>query len=231
MERENKMSKEILDLPLEDVPFVVFDTETSLMTLPGQPAFYDMVEIGGIVFNLRGQELDSFRSLVKPYYPFSRGSCKAMHITEAGLEIAPTFPEIANSVAALLANRVIVGQNTQFDIRTVKQAVDLYGNLGQIAPDSHSQLTSSLEMECLDIKKVFSHLFPSEKQRSLDLIALKVGVDPERTKHSALEDARLTLDVFRKLVELTKSKNVATLGHLFDFQEGEHGKSKQISLF
>jgi hypothetical protein len=57
MERENKMSKEILDLPLEDVPFVVFDTETSLMTHPGQPAFYDMVEIGCVAFNLKGQEI------------------------------------------------------------------------------------------------------------------------------------------------------------------------------
>lgn len=231
MERKNKMSKEILDLPLEDVPFVVFDTETSLMTHPGQPAFYDMVEIGCVAFNLKGQEIDSFRSLVKPYYPFNRASCKATHITEAGLETAPTFPEIASSVTALLTNRVIIGQNTQFDIRTVKQAVNLYDNLGQIAPEISSQLASALEMEYLDTKKIFSHLFPEEKQRSLDVIALKVEVDPERTKHSALEDAHLTLEVFRKLVELTKSKNVATLGHLFDFQEGEHGKSKQISLF
>jgi len=58
-----------------------------------------------------------------------------------------------------------------------------------------------------------------------------LGINPERTKHSALEDARLTLKVFKKMVDLTKSKNVITLGHLFDFQEGKYGESKQISLF
>jgi len=231
MERENKMPKEILDLRLEEVPFVVFDTETSLMTYPGQTAFYDMVEIGCVAFNLEGKEIDSFHSLVKPYYPFNRASCKAMHITEAGLETAPTFPEIASFVTSLLANRVIVGQNTQFDIRTVKQAVDIYNNLGQIVPEICSQLIAALEMEYLDTKKIFSYLFPEKKQKSLDAIALILGINPERTKHSALEDARLTLKVFKKMVDLTKSKNVITLGHLFDFQEGKYGESKQISLF
>jgi len=231
MEKENKMSKEFLDLLLEDVSFIVFDTETSLRTSPGQPAFYDMVEIGCVVFNLKGQEIDSFRSLVKPYYPFNRVSCKAMHITEVALKTAPRFPEIVNSVAMLFANRVVVGQNTQFDVRTVKQAVELYGNLGQIKSEVHFQLTSTLESEYFDTKKIFFHLFPSEKQQSLDAIALKIGVNPKRTKHSALEDAYLTLDVFRKLAELTRPKNVITLRHLFDFQEGRHGKSEQISFF
>ena len=225
------MSKKFLDLPLEDVPFIVFDTETSLMAYPGQSAFYDMVEIGCVVFNLKGQEIDSFRSLVKPYYPFNRTSCKAMHITEFTLKTAPRFPEIADSVATLLTNRVIVGQNTQFDVKTVRQAVELYGNLGQITSETRSQLASALELEFFDTKRIFSCLFPYEKQKSLDIIALKVGVNPERTKHSALEDARLTLDVFRKLVELTRPKNVITLRHLFDFQEGRYGGNKQISFF
>jgi len=231
MERENKMSKEFLDLPLEDVPFVVFDTETSLRTSPGQPAFFDMVEIGCVVFNFREQEVDSFRSLVKPYYPFNRVSCKAMHVTEDALNTAPKFPEIAGSISMLFANRVIIGQNTQFDIRTVRQAIELYGNLGQIKSEVCSQLTSTLESEYFDTKKIFSHFFPSEKKQSLDAIAFKVGVSPKIVKHSALEDACLTLDVFKKLTELASSKGVTTLRHLFDFQRGRYGKSKQISFF
>ena len=154
-----------------------------------------------------------------------------MHITEVALNNPPRFPEIEDSVAMLFTNRVIVGQNTQFDVRTVKQAVELYGNLGQIKSEVCSQLTSTLELEYFDTKKIFFHLFPSEKQQSLDAIALKVGVNPKRTKHFALEDACLTLDVFRKLAELTRPKKVITLGHLFDFQEGRHGKSEQISFF
>jgi DNA polymerase III epsilon subunit-like protein len=223
--------KELLDSPLEYVTFIVFDTETSLMTYPGQPAFFDMVEIGGIVFNLKGEEIDLFHSLVKPYYPFNRVSCKAIHIAETALSTAPKFPEIVDSLAVLFTDKVIVGQNTQFDIRTVKQAIELYGNLGQIKSETCSQFNSILEEEFFDTKRLFSQLFPSEKEKSLDAIALKIGVNPDRTKHSGFEDACLTRDVFRKLVELTKSKNVITLGQLFNFQEGQHGKSGQISFF
>lgn len=225
------MSKETLELPLDDVSFIVFDTETSLVTSPGQIAFYDMVEIACVVFDLKRQEIDSFRSLVKPYYPFNRASCKAMHITEALLADAPRFPEIASSISTLFSNKVIVGQNTQFDVRVVRQAVDLYGNLGQIPNEIKSQLASTLEQDHFDTKKIFSQLFPSEKQKSLDAIAVKLGIDPKRTRHSALEDARLTLEVFRKLVDLARPKNVVTLGHLFNFQAGEHGKASQISFF
>ena len=231
MEKESIMSKELLDLPLEDVAFIVFDTETSLMTYSGQPAFFDMVEIGCVVFKLKGEETNSFHSLVKPYYPFNRISCKAMHITEVGLKTAPKFPEIVNSLSTLFVDKVVVGQNTQFDIRTVKQAVELYGNLGQIKSEVCSQLNSTLELGYIDTKKIFSKLFPSEKERSLDAIALKIGVNPKRTKHSAFGDACLTLAVFRKLAKLAKSENVVTLGHLFNFQEGKHGKSEQISFF
>ncbi len=230
MERENKLSKELLDLPLEDVAFIVFDTETSLMTSPGQPAFFDMVEIGCVVFNLEGEEIDSFHSLVKPRYPFNRLSCKAMHITEVALKTAPKFPEIVDSLAPLFEDKVIVGQNTQFDVRTVKQAVELYGSLGQIKSEVRSQFNFILKLEYLDTKKIFSQLFPSEK-KSLDAIALKIGVNPERVKHSAFGDACLTLAVFRKLTALAKSENVVTLGHLFNFQEGKHGKGEQISFF
>jgi len=230
MERQ-KVSKELLDLPLEDVTFIVFDTETSLMTYPGQPAFFDMVEIGCVIFHLKGKEVNSFHSLVKPYYPFNRISCKAMHITEVALKTAPKFPEIAESLAILFADKVVVGQNTQFDVRTVKQAVGLYGNRGLIKDEVCSQLNFTLELEYFDTKKIFSQLFPAEKKRSLDAIALKIGINPKRTKHSALEDAYLTLDVFKKLVELTKPKNVIKLRHLFDFQEGQHKESEQISFF
>lgn len=230
MERENKMSKELLERSLEEVSFVVFDTETSLKSRSGQPAFYDMVEIGGIFFNLKGQGIDSFHSFVKPYYPFNRASCKAMHITEEVLATAPIFPEVIDSIANLFTNRVVVGQNTQFDVRTIKHALELYGTMGQINSGLQTQLLSTLELPFLDTKKIFAQLFLSEKQKSLDTIALKVGISPERTKHSALEDARLTMEVFKRLIELLRPKNVVTLGHLFDFQEGQHGKAKQTSF-
>jgi DNA polymerase III epsilon subunit family exonuclease len=231
MEEKIKIPKDILKLPLDDISFIVFDTETSLVTYPGQPAFYDVVEIGCAAFNLKVGKIDSFCSLVKPYYPFNRVSCKAMHITEDLLADSPRFPEIVVSLGRLFANRVVVGQNTQFDVRTVRQALDLYSNLGQITKDIELQLASVLEWEYLDTKRIFSQLFPSEKQKSLDAIAVKLGVDNKRTKHSALEDACLTLEVFRKLVDLARCKNIVTLGHLFNFQAGEHGKPKQISFF
>ena len=223
-------TEKFLEMRIGEVPFVAFDTETSLFSRPGESAFYDIVEIGCIAFRLSGQ-IDSFHSLVKPHYPFNRVSCRAMHITEARLESAPNFTEIANSIENILSGKVIVGQNTQFDIRAVRQATDLYGNKGKIGSDIQASLISKLNSMALDTKDIFSGLFPKEKQKSLDVIAQKIGVNSQRTKHSALEDAVLTLNIFKKLVEMAQEKNVSTLANLFELQGGNWGKAKQVSFF
>lgn len=231
MEFDRRMNRELLDTPLENAVFAVFDTETSLGSKKGEPGFFDLVEIGVLVFSSLGEVLDKYHSFVKPFFPFNRASCKAMHITEIVLANAPLFPDIAPDIGRVFKGRMVVGQNTQFDVRAVRHAIDIYSKAGSLDEKLIQRLSLSLERPHLDTKLIFSQVFPSEQKRSLDAISRKLGIDPSRTLHSAIEDASLTMEVFRKLLALTQERNTLTLRDLIDFQEGNFGKPKQEPLF
>lgn len=223
----------ILDRKISETSFVVFDTETSLVPSSNKssPAHYDMVEIACAATIGKGR-VESFESLVKPYYSFNAPSCRAKHITDKVLASAPRFPQIANKLIELFKQRIVVGQNTQFDIRVLRMATEKYANAGQISSAQVSELTHIVERPYFDTRKLFIKLYPDQQESSLDYMMSFFGITvSSRQKHLAGEDALLTLQVFQKITEkLQTEKGLETVGNLFDFQNGTFGVPNQLSL-
>jgi DNA polymerase III epsilon subunit-like protein len=223
------------DSALGQAPFVVIDTETSLASIrtPDGTAFYDIVEVACISASLDKMETEQFRSLVKPYYGFNAPSCKAPHISEAALASAPTFPHVADRMLAFLRGRLLLGQNTHFDVRAVRAAAERYALDGLLRSTQYAELDDITSQPFLDTRKLFRLLYPAQKHSSLASIAGYYGVeDSSCERHAALEDARLTLLVFRRIAAILQTeRRIVTVGDLFDYQNGTFGIPDQTSLF
>ncbi len=94
------------------------DTETT-----GLDGDDQVIEIA--VIDAEGELL--FHSLVKPTIEVSEGAARVHGITEAELEAAPTWPAIYKDVRQLIRNRMVVGHNTSFDDRMLRQTCEAHG--------------------------------------------------------------------------------------------------------
>jgi len=105
--------------------FVIFDTETTGL---GRTA--EIVQIG-IVDN-HGHAV--MNQLLRPQGPIDPGASRIHGITDEQVSDAPTFPEVYDSLRAIMANRIIVAYNADFDRKMLYQTCMRY-DLPMISPN------------------------------------------------------------------------------------------------
>jgi DNA polymerase III epsilon subunit family exonuclease len=190
---------------LIDVPFVVFDLETS-GAAPSTGAA--VTEIGAVKV-LGGQVIGEFQSFVNPGHYLSDFITELTGITDAMLVGAPTINQVLPTFLDFIGSHnetVLVAHNSPFDMSFMKAAASSHS---YDWPDYAVIDTARFARYVLDRDEV-----PNCK---LSTLAPFFG-SPTSPNHRALDDARATVDVLHGIFERLGSHNVRTLEELIQFK-------------
>jgi len=146
-----------------------------------------------------------FDRLVNPGMRIPPGSTAVHSITDSMISDAPPFSRIAGDLAEFCGERVWVGHNIGFDIAILRREAKLAG-------------TAWREPIGLDTLRLYAALHPDAPDVELDAVAADLGVDV-RGRHTALGDALVTAEVYRRLLPLLAGVGVRTLGDALDYAE------------
>lgn len=195
--------------PLGDVPCVVFDIETTGL----RPEEGDrIVSIAGV--RVRGGMVkrgETFDALVNPRRSIPSSSVKFHGITDGMVAEAPPIDVVLPAFLRFADGAVLVGHQVWFDVHFLALEAARLG----LPPITlvHPVL------DTLVLSELVHGVLPGH---SLEAVAARLRV-AVRGRHSALGDALTTADIFVRLVELLKKREIVTLGHALDATRKVHG--------
>jgi DNA polymerase III epsilon subunit len=180
-----------MDKALEEIEFVIFDTETTGL----DPASGDrIVEIAAI--RIKGEEsLSTFESLVNPGRPISEAAFQVNKITSQMLACAPETKTVMPQFLDFIQGSCLCSYNAAFDLGFLDNELRLLGR------------TTLEGVVVIDILEVARRLLPGLKRYALWFVAEKLELNILQT-HRALSDVELTLKVFTKLKDLLSAKGI-----------------------
>jgi DNA polymerase-3 subunit epsilon len=132
------------------------------------------------------QVVDSFHSLLNPGCPIPPFICRLTGISDAMVEEAPTFDQIAHQVLALSEDAIFVAHNVSFDFGFLQKELGWVG---------HDFLRRTLCTVRLSRK-----IFPGFKSYSLGNLCDSLSI-PVHNRHRAMGDAAATAQLFEMLLE------------------------------
>ncbi|TNF23137.1 MAG: DNA polymerase III subunit epsilon [Rhodobacteraceae bacterium] len=191
----------LTDTLLDDLTYVVFDTETTGL-LPTQGD--EIVQIaalrvvGGKL--LRAERLDM---LVDPGRRIPETSTRVHGITEAMVQGAPGIDVAGRDLHDFAKGAVLVAHNAPFDMAFFHKHADVIGR--------------EFDNPVLDTVLLSAVLFGITEEHTLDALCARLGVEiPEADRHTAMGDTLATGTVFVKLLEMLKGQGFATFGAVHD---------------
>ncbi len=164
-------------LPLADVTFVAFDTETT-GTGPGTR----VVEVAGVRFRL-GAETQTFGTLVDPEQPIPIEAQEINQISDAMVRGQPNARRALDDFFAFTDGALLVAHNAPFDAGVI--GLELLRHKIEPPP-----------LQVCDSLRIARRLFPG-RSHSLDALIEVLGLPPQDARHRALADAELV----RHLIE------------------------------
>ena len=187
---------------LQELPAVSLDTETTGLDVRRDR----LLSVGAV--HLHGPQIypaETFDRLVNPAQRIPPGSTAIHSITDAMIAEAPAYTAAAADLVRFCGDRVWVGHNVGFDAAILRREAKLAG-----LPWS--------EPVMLDTLRLYAALHPRAPDVELDAVAAALGVDVIG-RHTALGDALVTAEVYRRLLPLLAEAGVRTLGEAQAFAE------------
>ena len=189
---ENKLVDVGNELYSLDDEFVVFDIETT-----GLSNVNDRItEIGAIKIR-NGKIVDDFSSLINPKIPIPEKITKLTGIDDLMVANAPTIEKILPEFWDFVGESPLVAHNADFDIGFIRE------NLKRLGYDK-------IKNPIVDTLTLSRVLLTRLKRYRLNVIAKELNVVLEN-HHRAVDDAKATAEIFIKLVDLMKNKEISTL--------------------
>ncbi|MEU4192498.1 exonuclease domain-containing protein [Kribbella sp. NPDC026611] len=163
--------------------YAVIDTETTGL-LPSHR--HRVIEIAVVLLDARGQVEHEWVTLLNPQRDL--GPQHIHGILTADVLAAPEFRDIARQLGALLAGRMVVGHNVEFDLGFLRAE---FARIGFAVPliTERSMCTMALA----------GYLYPGAK-RTLGACCAAAGISIEGW-HSALADTRATAELFGQYLQ------------------------------
>lgn len=168
---------ELLERPLDAVPLVFFDVETTgISSRRGDR----VCEVAVLRLEPDGQE-QLFEALIDPGRPISRSAFEVNRITPEMLRGRPRFADVAPQLAPLFEDALGVAHNARFDIDFLRQE---FLRLGDLFPAP----------QCLDTLHL-ARGFYQFPRNNLGEVARHLGVRVELA-HRARADVEVTRAIF-----------------------------------
>jgi DNA polymerase III subunit epsilon len=187
---------EVLESRLEDLTYVVFDTETTGLS----PSSDEIVQIAAVrLVNGRRVQREVFDTLVDPQRPIPQSSTEVHGITEDMVKGAPTMAEAGKRFHDFARGAVLVAHNAPFDMEFLRR--------------HESAIGASFDHPVLDTVLLSAVVYGQLEQHSLDALTARLGITiPEEARHTAIGDTVATADAFLKLMPMLKSRGLVTFG-------------------
>ncbi len=190
---------DLRDVPLAELAFTVFDTETTGLDAAGGD---EIVQIAAVrCLNGRVVDGEEFDALVHPGRRIPAASTAVHGITEAMVAGAPPLADVVPRFARFADGSVLVGHNVAFDLQFLRLAEGRTG--------------VALRQPVLDTLMLDAAVHPDHPEHTLEAMAARLGVEVT-DRHTALGDARVTAQVFLGLVRLLADHGITTLGEAVD---------------
>lgn len=190
---------------LDEITFVVFDTETTGL----EPGAGDrVVSLAGV--RVRGGRLrrhEAFDSLVNPGRSVPPESVAIHGITDEMLIGAPSIETVLPAFLRFAGEAVLVGHEASFDLRFLEPELRRLG------------LPSLTARPILDTRLLSRSLHGPAEAHTIEAIAARLGVTVTG-RHSALGDALTTAEILVRLVALLGNRGVRTLGEALEAVRG-----------
>ena len=178
---------------LAETDYVVFDVETTGPKMPPNR----IIEIGA--YRVRGGRIVAeFETLVNPQAPIPPFIAQLTGISDAMVERAPLFRDVAADWLGFADTAVLVAHNAAFDIRFINQ------ELSQVFPGKR------MCNPHLCTVTLGRRVLPEVKSHRLHSIAEHFAV-PLENRHRAAGDARATAEVFLRMLEVLGRHGVRDL--------------------
>ncbi len=197
----------VLESRLEDLTYVVFDTETTGLT----PSNDEIVQIAGVrLVNGRRVRREVFDTLVDPKRPIPQSSTDVHGITGDMVKGAPDMAEAGRRFHEFARGAVLVAHNAPFDMEFLRR--------------HEAAIGVSFDNPVLDTVLLSAVVYGQLEQHSLDALTARLGITiPEEARHTALGDTVATADAFLKLIPMLKARGLVTFGDVLG-EVRRHGR-------
>jgi DNA polymerase III subunit epsilon len=190
-------------------PLAIVDVETT-----GQSAMYGRVIEIAILRVEKGRIVRTFESLVNPERYISPMIEGLTGISNADVEGAPLFSEIARKVAVLLDGATFVAHNARFDYGFVKTELNAAG--------------IPFASRCLCTVKLSRRVFAEHRRHDLSSIIERHGIQVD-ARHRAMGDARAVYDFLALIKRTTDPERLESiLGELLKASALPAGLDRKI---
>ena len=185
---------EINHRPLDQLTYTVFDTETTGLNPSGGD---EIIQVGAIrIVNGRILSKEIFDQLVDPKRPIPASSTAIHGIRPDDVIGQPNIQSVLGLFHTFCQDTVLVAHNADFDL----QCLSLKAPTAGVAFDH----------PVLDTLLLSAVAHPFQERHNLDDIACRLGL-PVIDRHQALGDAKLTAEIFVRLMPVLKDKGIHTL--------------------
>ena len=199
---------------LEDLEYVVFDTETTGL----RPSLGDeIVQIAGVrIVNGRILTGETFERLVNPRRKIPKRSVRFHGITDEMIQDKPPIEVVLPQFQRFVGDAVLVAHNGAFDMRFLQ--------LKEKAAGCH------FDNPLLDTLLLSVYLHDHAEDHTLDGIAERLGVETIG-RHTALGDSLSTAEVFLRMLDLLAERGVVSLQQTLDVSDRIVSIRKQQAEF
>jgi len=167
-----------LQIPSSNLEYVSFDVETTGLNKSDR-----IVEIGFVAFS-EGKVLEEWSTLLNPLRDIGKSNIHG--ITPTMVSTAPLFEEVINDIFRMINGRVLVAHNLSFDARMLIQEFNRANTQGEIGKGFCTMIASRRLL--------------AGSGDSLAATCAELGIETVKA-HSALGDARMTMQIFQQLME------------------------------
>lgn len=189
-------SGNIMEVPLRDLTYVVFDTETTGL-LPDRD---EVVQIGALrVVNCQQASGEVLDLLVNPGRPIPARSTAVHGVTNEMVKNAPGMAQAGRRFHSFARDAVLVAHNAPFDMAFFHRHAASIG--------------AAFDNPVLDTVLLSAVLFGMTEGHTLDELVERLEIElKEEDRHTALGDAIATRDVFLRMIPMLEARGLTTFG-------------------
>ena len=192
--RQPTASKAWADLPLSQLTYTVFDTETTGLN-PSQGD--EIIQLGAIrIVNGRILSKEVFDQLIDPKRAIPPSSTAIHGIHPSDVVGQPTIETVLPLFHRFCTDTVLVAHNADFDLRCLAL--------------KERETGVEFNQPVLDTLLLSAIAHPFQDSHNLDKVAERLGIEIQ-DRHTALGDAKLTAEIFIRLLPVLNDKGIITL--------------------